>query len=100
MKSIDRISFDRIMITAPCIYGWGQYGVLSHRDKNESYGPYGWLLNPGSLVEEVHPDHKFWFSPYTLANLVETSTSWKILEIRLLEGARQIAVIAERQEQL
>jgi hypothetical protein len=94
LQEVDRIPFDSIMITAPCIYGWGQFGVLSYREKDESYGPYGWLLNPGSFIEEVHPDHKYWFSPYTLANLVESSTPWRIECVQLLQWGRQISVIA------
>ncbi len=100
LKSIDRIGFETVVITAPCIYGWNQYGVLSHREKQTMHGRYGWLLNSGSLVEEVHPDHKFWFSPYTLANLVEAATSWKIEKIQLLENARQVAVIARHREDI
>ena len=94
LQSLHRISFDTILVSAPCIYGWGRYGILSHRDSAGIYGPYGWLLNPGSLVEEVHPDHKYWFSPYTLANLIEAATPWKIESIYLLEDARQVAVLA------
>jgi Glycosyltransferase sugar-binding region containing DXD motif len=94
LQEVDRIPFDSIMITAPCIYGWGQFGVLSYREKDESYGPYGWLLNPGSFIEEVHPDHKYWFSPYTLANLVESCTAWRIQSVQLLQWGRQISVIA------
>jgi len=96
LKDIDRVPCDSIAITAPCIYGWWQYGVMSHKEKGQSFGPYGWLLNPGSFVEEVHPDHKYWFSPYTLTNLVESATPWQIQSVQLLENGRQICVVAQR----
>ena len=98
LKSIDRIPFETILITAPCVLGWSQYGVMSYSQRDTSYGRYGWLLNSGSFVEEVHPDHKFWFSPYTLANLVETATSWKIEKVLLLEEARQVAIVARHRD--
>lgn len=32
----------------------------------------------GAVVEVVHPDHNYWFSPYTLANVVTKYTDWRI----------------------
>jgi hypothetical protein len=99
LKDIDRVPCDSIVITAPCIYGWCQYGVMSHKEKGQSFGPYGWLLNSGSFVEEIHPDHKYWFSPYTLTNLVESATPWQIQSVQLLENGRQVCVIAHRRRE-
>lgn len=96
LRDIDRIPFDRIAITAPCIYGWCQYGVMSYKENGQSFGPYGSLLNCGSFVEEIHPDHKYWFSPYTLANLIESVTQWHIQTVQLLEDGTQVCVIAHK----
>lgn len=38
------------------------------------------------FIEVVHPDHNYWFSPYTLKNVIEKYTSLKVDEVTLLEG--------------
>ncbi len=36
-------------------------------------------MSAEAVVEVVHPDHNYWFSPYTLANVVSKYTDWNIL---------------------
>lgn len=38
------------------------------------------------FIEIVHPDHNYWFSPFTLKNVIEKYTSLKVEEVFLLEG--------------
>lgn len=96
LADLDSLPFQQAIITAPSVSGWGRLGVFSKREGQQSLGPYGWILNTGSFVEEIHPDHKYWFSPYTLANLVSQSVPWQIEKICLLQADTQIALVCRK----
>ena len=92
LTELDTIDFARVFITAPCLLGWN--ACFNYQDYP------GWrhaLLNgPDDYLEEIHPDHKAWFTPYTLANCVEQFTSWTISEIAFLENKRMVSVTCEK----
>jgi hypothetical protein len=48
------------------------------------------------FTEHVHPDHKCWYSPYTIANLVESVAKWKIEQIYLLHNDSQIVLVGTK----
>jgi hypothetical protein len=52
----------------------------------------------GKHIETVHPDHKYWFSPYTLKYLVTSSLGDTIVieNVSLLEGDTMVCVVARR----
>ena len=88
LQELDRIDFKDILITAPCLLGWNN--CFNYRDYP---GARSHLLRaPDDYLEEVHPDHKAWFTPYTLANCVEQFTPWRIESILFFEGKRMTAV--------
>lgn len=88
LQQLDRIDFTEILITAPCLLGW------KHCFNYHDYpgGRSNLLAVSTDYIEEVHPDHKAWFTPYTLANCVEQFTSWRIDSIMFLEAKRMTAV--------
>ena len=88
LQELDGIDFSKIMITAPCLIGWGN--CFNYRDYDGLRS--GLLKNHDDYFEEVHPDHKAWFTPYTLANCVEQFTPWRIEDIMFLESKRMTAV--------
>jgi len=88
LREIDTIRFNEILITAPCLIGWS--ACFNYHDLP------GWradlLSKPDDYIEEIHPDHKAWFTPYTLANCIEQFTPWRIQDLLFLEGKRMTAV--------
>jgi 2-polyprenyl-3-methyl-5-hydroxy-6-metoxy-1,4-benzoquinol methylase len=53
--------------------------------------------NNYEFTEIVHPDHKMWFSLYTLSNCIKQYTSWKIVETVLLEKDTMVSVLCTSQ---
>ena len=64
--------------------------------------PNGFGHKPGHFdnncyTEVIHPDHKMWFSPYTLTNCItQFLPSWKIKEVWLIEFDTMVAVVCEK----
>lgn len=83
LSDLNKISFKEIVVSAPnafMITTWN-----------------GSRYNPdGTFTEIVHPDHKCWFSPYTLKNTVE-GIGWKINEIGTLENTTMVFVRASKE---
>lgn len=48
------------------------------------------------IFEVVHPDHKCWYSPYTLKNSIESFTNWKVREVFIVTHGAMVGVIATR----
>lgn len=75
-----------ILITGPNAF------CKIHIEKNKLY-------NNSFFIEEVHPDHNCWFSPYTLLNVIQ-KTYTKVenikfipIECGLLEGESQVYLL-------
>lgn len=81
LKSVDEnIDAPLFVITAP-----NAFGHQPGRFDNNCY------------TEIVHPDHKMWFSPYTLTNCIhQFLPSWNIKEIWLIEYDTMVAVVCEK----
>lgn len=88
LTELDTIDFAEIVITAPCLIGWNSNFSYADRAGRLS----SLLAAPQDYIEEVHPDHKVWFTPYTLANCVEQFTDWSITEVLFLDSKRMTAV--------
>ena len=88
LQGLDAIDFKEIVLTAPCLLGWSH--CFNYRDHRGSRSKL--LAGRDDYLEEIHPDHKAWFTPYTLANCVEQFTPWRIDEIMFLESKRMTAV--------
>ena len=88
LTELNTIDFTEIVITAPCLIGWNNNFNYADRAGRLS----SLLAAPQDYIEEVHPDHKAWFTPYTLANCIEKFTPWSIEEILFLDSKRMTAV--------
>lgn len=49
-----------------------------------------------TFIEVVHPDHNCWFSPYTLKNIIQKYTAFKVNEVYLMEQDRMICCVASK----
>jgi Methyltransferase domain len=58
-------------------------------------GHFDFVKKTGTVIEVVHPDHNYWFSPYTLANLIRKYTDWTIKGLWLINGI-SVMVIADK----
>jgi len=85
LKDLDRIKFKEIIITAP-------NAMMKHPLWNGSY------FQNEKFVEMVHPNHKYWFSPYTLKNCVLQLTSWQVERVFLISGTSMVAVEAKKSQ--
>lgn len=81
-KQIDSIHFDKFLLSVPNL----MKNILE----------YQYDANQKVFYEAIHPDHKFWFSPYTICNLVEACSSWKIEKVYLMHNDSQIVVIGSK----
>ncbi len=95
LRGLHTLDFDRWMVTAPCVYGAFDHPTVSMRVGGD-LGPYASIMQDGSLIEEVHPDHKYWFTPYTLANLIQANVPWRIEQAWLMHQRRQIGLVGRR----
>lgn len=76
LKELDEIDTKHYVITVP-----DAYSCASHfRDKGEYF------------EEVVHPDHKCWYSPYTLQKAIQSSTGWTIDKLALINHISVMAM--------
>ncbi|MFM0288924.1 methyltransferase domain-containing protein [Paraburkholderia megapolitana] len=65
LEQIDRIDFGNVVITVPdAVQCYPRHFDFVDRDE--------------TFVEIVHPDHNYWFTPYTLLNVIRKYTSWHV----------------------
>lgn len=65
LAELSGIDFTNILITVPDAFSC-RGGHFDHNAES------------GVFVEVVHPDHNYWFSPYTLTNIVQKHTDWTV----------------------
>jgi hypothetical protein len=82
IEDLCRINFKYLLITAPCFF---------NEMKNNEFGFVG-----SDYYEIVHPDHKAWFTPYTLKNCITQYSNLQIKECYILEHGHMVGVLAER----
>jgi len=63
LKQLNSLQFDKLYISAPNAFECTQNGRYNH--------------TTGQWTENIHPDHNYWFSPYTLNNTVLKYTNLK-----------------------
>lgn len=92
LEDLDRVDAAQVLITAPCLIGWIDcFNYRGYAGRQAKF-----LSRSDDYIEEIHPDHKAWFTPYTLANCVEQFTAWRIDDVMFLEGRRMAAVRCSR----
>lgn len=67
LATIDTIEAREIIITVPDVFQ-----CLSRHFSFET------TANDAKIAEAVHPDHNYWFTPYTLSNLIKKYTPWHL----------------------
>lgn len=72
LEGIEKVDAKEFYITAPNCFS-KRHIKRNHYDAN-------------AFVEIVHPDHNYWFSPFTLKNVIQKYTSLRVEEVILLEG--------------
>ncbi|MBW3466588.1 class I SAM-dependent methyltransferase [Arthrospiribacter ruber] len=79
LSEINKIKANTYIITGPnCFHSDFKNGF---KDKGEIF------------IENVHPDHNCWFSPYTLKNCIEKYTNLSVVELHLSERDKMIVCI-------
>jgi len=69
LAQVDEIDFKTALVTVPDAYSCAQrhFDLVRH-DEEETF------------FEVVHPDHNYWFTPYTFRNLLTKYTTWSVTE--------------------
>lgn len=81
-KALENVRFKKYMISVP--------NALSKETK------FAFKEDASQFFEMVHPDHKCWYSPYTIVNLIESVAKWKIEKVYLMHGDSQVIVIGTK----
>jgi hypothetical protein len=97
LGSIDGLRASQIVITAPCLIGHFKSGFFNYAGVPGRLGEFVKEYAEESVyVEEVHPDHNCWYSPYTLANSIQKMTRWEIAELWFLEGMSMVCAVCAK----
>jgi len=84
LGQIARIRTSQVIITVPDAFQC----FSRHFDYNQ---------HTNTFVEVVHPDHKCWYTPYTLLNTIKQYTDWAIEGLYFVNGISVMAVATVRQ---
>lgn len=82
LKQLDAFDAPHYVITVPDAYQC-------------SKGHFDFNAKASTFVEIVHPDHNFWFSPYTFANVIRKYTDWTIDGIWFFNRISLLAVLSK-----
>ena len=82
LKNLGEVNANIFIITAPNCFS---KEVMSRNNYGEN-----------SFIELVHPDHNYWYSPFTLKNVIEKYSGLKVEQVILLEDDRMVCCIATR----
>jgi Bacterial protein of unknown function (HtrL_YibB) len=97
LNGLARVRASRVVVTAPCVIGHFLNGAFNYAGVPGRLGGFVQHFgDPTAYIEEVHPDHNCWYSPYTLANTLEKLTDWRVDELWLLENKTMICAVCTR----
>jgi hypothetical protein len=82
LENVSNINATKFLITAP--------NCFSRKRSRNFY------MKKDQFIELVHPDHNYWFSPYTLKNTIEKYTSLKVSSIYLIENNTMVCCEASK----
>lgn len=82
LEELDKINTKQYIITVPNLEGAVKMNFF--RTTGDDY------------VEEVHPDHNCWYSPYTLSNIIKKFTKWQLLKVFTTDSQRSVGVICQK----
>jgi len=94
LHELDNISTSYFIVTAPNAYCHINALVTNSSQFNIMHC----FLNKTKTLftEEVHPDHNYYFSPYTLKNCICKYTKWAIEEIFLVEKETMVVLVCKK----
>ncbi len=81
-KKMNSINFDKFILSVP----------------NALYRnlPYAFDESSNTFIEVVHPDHKCWYSPYTITFLIEEIAKWKVEQVMLMHNDSQVVLVGRK----
>lgn len=79
VQELSNLNFKKMLITAPCFF---------LEMKNNEFGMIG-----NDYYEIVHPDHKMWFTPYTLKNCITQFSNLSIEDNFILENGHMVGIL-------
>ncbi len=82
LEKVSRIQADFFYFTAP--------NAFSHEHIERNF----WKGE--CFVEIVHPDHNYWFSPYTLKNIIQKYSNLAVIEVFLFNNETMIGCLAKK----
>ncbi len=81
-EGLNKIDFERFVLSVPnALYRQLPYQHDSQKDV---------------FYEVVHPDHKCWYSPYTICFLIEETAKWKIEDVYLMHNQSQVVLVGKK----
>lgn len=80
LQEIDLLNSSKLIITAPNCFN----NFFKHRVINNFF------------IEAVHPDHNCWYSPYTLKNVIEKFSNFRVKEVYLTNKDLSVVCYCER----
>ncbi|WP_442776123.1 class I SAM-dependent methyltransferase [Sphaerotilus montanus] len=80
LEKIDSINAGDIILTVPDAFQCARRH-FEYQEQGEEF------------IEIVHPDHNFWYTPYTIKNTITKYTSWKIDGLWFFNNISILAVI-------
>lgn len=82
LKNLSLINADRFYITAPNCF------ATEHINRNYN--------EDDAFIEIVHPDHNYWYSPYTLKNVIQKYSNLNVEKVFLMENDTMICCEATK----
>ena len=81
-EGLNRIEFERFVLSVPNAL----YRQLSYQHDPQT----------GTFYEVIHPDHKCWYSPYTICFLIEETAKWKVEDVYLMHNHSQVVLVGKK----
>lgn len=79
IKNLDAVNAKYLFISIPDAFSCAK-GHFEYIDSTETF------------IEIVHPDHNAWYSPYTIKNVIEKFSTWKIKSLWFFYGRSILAL--------
>jgi hypothetical protein len=81
-EKMNKINFNKFIISVP--------NALYQNLK------YSYKENDQEFIETIHPDHKCWYSPYTITFLLEDTAKWLVENVYLMHNDSQIVILGKK----
>lgn len=80
LNQISKLKANTFIISAPnCFNNYFKHGIIKEK-----------------FVEFVHPDHNYWFSPYTLKNTIEKYSNLRVIDVYLSNNDLMVICVCSK----